>query len=40
MNIPLNIRTEYSSVPSNAKSEAQRLFVKEVSTVVLVSAGN
>ena len=31
MNIPLDIRTEYNSVPGNAKSEAQRLFVKEVS---------
>jgi hypothetical protein len=30
VNIPLDIRTEYSSVPSNAKSEAQGLFVKEV----------
>ncbi|XP_028405691.1 dedicator of cytokinesis protein 9-like isoform X2 [Dendronephthya gigantea] len=29
VNIPLDIRTEYSSVPRTAKSEAQRLFVKE-----------
>lgn len=36
MNIPLDIRTEYNSVPSNAKSEAQRLFVKEVSICCLL----
>ncbi|CAB4036740.1 Hypothetical predicted protein [Paramuricea clavata] len=33
VNIPLDIRTEYSSVPSNAKSKAEGLFVKEVSNV-------